>query len=117
MKTLIALTFLITSNLLACECIPEVESATVDSTGTTLTVVFNKSMSLIGKGDGWLDRFSAVYAIQYQSGDGENIWTFSITGPVLSTDVMLLELNQAPKDELGYDLLNDTIPVENNSVQ
>lgn len=118
MKRLIALIlFALTLNAMACECIPEVDSAIVDSSGTTLTVVFNKPMTLVGKGDGWLNRLESSRAVQYQSGSETDTWIFDITGIVVSTDVVTLELNQTPVDVLSYALLPFTDNVENDSTQ
>lgn len=102
---------------MACECIPEVNSAIVDSSGTTLTVTFNKPMTLVGHGTGWLSKLSSTYAITYDSEEDTNTWIFVITGTVLSTDVLTLQLNDTPIDSLGYDLLPFTDPVENDSTQ
>lgn len=105
------------ATIMACECIPEIDSAVVDSRGTTLTIVFNKPMTLVGKGDGWLNRLESTRAIQYQSGSETDTWIFDITGIVISTDVLTLELNQTPVDILSYPLLPFTDNVENDSTQ
>lgn len=116
-KLITSILLALTLNVMACECIPEADSAVVDSSGTTLTVTFNKPMTLQGKGDGWLNRFDATYAIAYNSGDGTDTWTFDITGPVVSTDVLTLEINNSPTDALGYSLLASFDPIENDSTQ
>ena len=113
----IVILFLFVTKIVACECIPEITSAVVDESGTMLTLVFNKSMTLTGKGDGWLSRLDATYAVQYATGDGTDTWVFDIVGPVRSTDELTLGLNQTPVDSLGYLQLPFTDFVENDSTQ
>lgn len=119
MKRLIALIlFALTLNAMACECIPGIETAVIDSSGTVLTVTFNKPMTDNGKGDGWLYGQFGTRAIQHNGGDGTDTWTFDIAVTVLSTNTFdSFSVNDEPIDSFGYHLLPFTGEIENDSTQ
>lgn len=98
---------------------PTVSTATIDATGTQLTIVFDEVVTGTATGFG-IDIGSALTAT-YVSGDGTNILVFNLSGTVLDADTPVLTYDAGVGDieDLAGNSLATIVSgaVTNNSTQ
>jgi len=103
------------------EAIPTMVSATIDATGTEVTVEFSEAITIGSGGNAGWTLNEPTEVMTYVSGDTTDTIIFSVVGPILASDVPTITYVQPSggfEDSAGLELASVTAEaVTNNSTE